>query len=201
MDKEWTTVAGKKKKEEKKPSGVEYITKKQSVKHNVSEGPHPLNDKWICLFHDVNNENWNISSYQQLIILDTIEDFLILCNNIKNINNGMYYLMRQGFPPIWDHEKNIDGGGWTFRVDKKLAHEFWEKLACYCIGETICKDPENIIGISISPKVRFVTIRIWTKNCEKNATEFSNIKKETENESIAINFENARFTPNREASK
>jgi len=177
------------------------ITKKSIAKVETSEGPHYLNDYWVCWFHELNDENWNLSSYQQLFVFNTIEDFWVLCNNVKNINNGMYYLMRQGYPPIWDHEKNINGGGWTFKVDKKLAHDFWEKLACYCIGETLCKHPDNIIGVSISPKVRFVTIRIWTKNDDKNAIEFTDISRDSENESIAINFENARFTPNREAAK
>jgi hypothetical protein len=200
MEDSWTTVSCKKKKDEKK-SGIEFITKKVTTKIDSPSGPHPLNDQWTCWFHDVNNESWGLSSYKQLFSFDTIEDFWVLCNNIKNINNGMYYLMRHGYPPIWDHEKNIDGGGWTFKVDKKIAHEFWEKLACYCVGETLCTHPENIVGVSISPKVRFVTIRLWTNMGTKNTTDFNEIKKDTENETIVINFENARFTPNREAAK
>lgn len=196
MDDDWTTVSVKKK---KLPS-VEVITKKPS-KVEVTDGPHPLADQWVCWFHDLNNENWSLASYQRLFTFETIEDFWIMCNNLKNTNNGMYYLMRNGYPPIWDHEQNIDGGGWTFKVDKKIAHDFWEKLACYCVGETLSTRPENVIGVSISPKVRFVTIRLWTKYGEKNASEFAEINQSSENESIGINFENARFTPNKEASK
>jgi hypothetical protein len=200
MEDDWTPVACKKKKQ----TTVEVITKKPQPKTELSEGPkgpHQLNDRWICWFHDLNDENWSMSSYKELLSFDTIEDFWIMCNNLKTANNGMYYIMRQGYPPIWDHEKNINGGGWTFKVDKKVAHEFWEKMACYCIGETLCKNSANIIGVSISPKIRFVTIRLWTNNCDKNPDEFANIKRETENESININFENARFTPNKEAAK
>jgi hypothetical protein len=107
--------------------------------------------------------------------------------------------MREGYPPIWDHEKNVKGGGWTFKIDKKFANEFWQKLSCFCVGETVSKHPENIVGISVSPKIRFVTIRLWTKNIDNNPAEFIEIKTQTENDSLTINFENARFTPNAEA--
>jgi hypothetical protein len=109
--------------------------------------------------------------------------------------------MRQGYPPIWDHEKNAEGGGWTFKIDKKYANEFWEKLSCFCVGEKASTRPENVIGVSISPKIRFVTIRLWTATNEKNAAEFDYIKTQTENDSMVINLENARFTPNREAMR
>jgi len=113
----------------------------------------------------------------------------------------MFYLMRQGYPPIWDHEKNINGGGWTFKIDKKLSFDFWEKLACYCIGETITQNPDNIIGVSISPKIRFVTIRLWTKDKIGNIPQFNKIKDETAHESIVIDFNQARFTANTDANK
>jgi hypothetical protein len=201
MEQNWTVVSGKKKKDEKKPHSVEYITKKTTPKTDVPEGPNPLNDQWVYWVHDINNEDWSLASYKQLFTFNTVEDFWILCNTTKNICNGMFYLMRQGYPPIWDHEKNIGGGGWTFKIDKKVAHDFWEKLACYCIGETISTNPDNIVGVSISPKVKFVTIRLWTKSSIKDATQFSKIKMETQNEAIVINFENARFTANTDANK
>lgn len=197
-DHDWTKVISKKKKDEKKPQYIEIINKKTSSK-DAADQVHLLNDTWVCWFHVLESDNWDISCYQDIIKFNTVEDFWILINNLNNVNNGLYYIMRQGYPPIWDHEANMNGGGWTFKIDKKFAQEFWVKLACFCVGETLSKHPDNIVGISISPKVRFVTFRIWTKNADKDPTEFDLVKQQTENDSLPINFENARFVPNSEA--
>ena len=125
----------------------------------------------------------------------------MLYNNLTNLYNGMYYLMRQNYPPIWDHPLTIGGAGWTFRVDKKHAPEFWEKISCYCVGETICENSENIKGISISPKVRNVTIRIWTDNLNTNPQQFEITKKETTGDQVVIDFTEARFQLNTDALK
>jgi len=195
---DWTTVSGKRKKDDKKPQCIEIINRKTPKATNAIQ-IHPLNDTWVCWFHNLNSDEWSLESYQKVFTFKTVEDFWILSNNLNNINNGMYYIMRENYPPIWDHEMNIEGGGWTFKIDKKFAQEFWVKLSCYCVGEVLSKNTSNIVGISLSPKIRFVTVRIWTKDTSKNPAEFNNIKIETENDSIPINFANARFTPNREA--
>ncbi len=161
---------------------------------------HPLNDQWVLWFHDMKNSNWTINGYEQIFQFDTIEDFWILYNGINDFTNGMYYLMRLGYPPIWDHEKNINGGAWTFKVDKRNLNKFWEELSCYCIGETICDESNSIVGISISPKIRFATVRVWTNNTTHSVNLFKNISQKTQNNSIAINFTEARFTINKEAT-
>lgn len=185
-DNEWTVVITKKKKEVGKSGKPEQI--------------HYLNDSWVFWYHDLKNDSWTLSSYEQLFTFNTVEDFWILYNNTTNINNGMFYLMRNGYPPLWDHEININGAGWTFKIDKKFAHDLWEKLSCYCVGETLSSHPSNIVGVSISPKVRFVTIRVWIKNIDKSSIEFENVRKAAEYDSIPIDFRTARFTPNREAA-
>lgn len=188
-------------KKKKEDTRTEIFIKKSQNQKDEGKQIHYLNDTWVLWFHDMNNEKWDLDSYVQLFTFNTVEDFWILYNSLNNLYNGMYYLMRKGYPPIWDHAKNVNGGGWTFRIDKKYAHEFWEKLSCFCVGETLSKTPTNIIGVSISPKMRNVTVRLWTKQAISDPSEFDNIKKETENDSLVINFENARFTPNREAMK
>lgn len=106
--------------------------------------------------------------------------------------------MRLGYPPIWDDPKNYDGGGWTFKVDKHNVRDYWETLACFCLGETCGHNPENIIGVSVSPKIRNATLRVWTKNKDNNPKIFDNIRHETHN---VLNFTEARFTANSDANK
>jgi hypothetical protein len=157
---------------------------------------HYLNDTWIIWFHDVNDMNWNIDSYVKLLEFNTVEDFWIFHNNIDDTYNGMYYLMRKNFPPIWEHEVNINGGGWTFRIDKKYAQDFFLKLSLFCIGENICSTPKNIVGVSISPKMSSATIRLWTNTINTHIKDFDEIKSETYNDSLRVDFNNARFTAN-----
>ena len=97
--------------------------------------PHVLNDTWVLWFHDLDNDKWTLDSYKQIFVFNTIEDFWIAMNSLTNVNNGMYYLMRQHHLPIWDHETNLRGGGWTFKISKDIVRTFWIKIACYCIGE------------------------------------------------------------------
>lgn len=194
----------------------DLTTKSHNIKKtNVNQNPqilikktikkptmnYQLNDTWVLWFHDLNNNSWTLDSYIKIFSFDTVGDFWILYNNLNNIYNGMYYLMREGYPPMWDHDKNINGAGWTYKVDKIYANEFWEKLSCFCIGETISTKSKDVIGISISPKIKYVSIRIWVNNCTKEISDFNYIKKETENDSFTIAIENARFTPNKDALK
>jgi hypothetical protein len=183
MNDEWTTVSVKKKKD------------KAVV---IPSEPHPLHDTWVFWFHDLVNNQWTLPTYTQLLVFNTVEDFLILHNNIKDINSGMFYLMRQGYPPIWDDPLNIKGGGWTFRVDKKDAYNFWVKLSSYCVGETISNTPDHVVGVSISPKMRNVTIRLWTKNVNRSVEQFERVSRLSSRE---IDFSAARFLPNTEANK
>lgn len=193
----------------------DLTTSRDIKKTNVNQNPqilikktikkptinYQLNDTWVLWFHDLNNNSWTFDSYIKIFSFDTVDDFWILYNNLNNIYNGMYYLMREGYPPMWDHDKNINGAGWTYKVDKIYANEFWEKLSCFCIGETISTKSKDVIGISISPKIKYVSIRIWVNNCTKEISDFNYIKKETANDSFTIAIENARFTPNKDAHK
>ncbi len=154
-----------------------------------------MNDTWVLWYHDALSNDWSLSGYEQLYSFDTIEDFWVLYDNLHDITNGMYYLMRRNVPPIWDVPENINGV-WTFRVDKKTLTSFWLDLSLFCIGETICNNPESIIGISFSPKVRFATVRIWTSQTDGKISQFNSMQTECRNSNIPIDFTRARFTLN-----
>ena len=161
---------------------------------------HQLNDTWILWFHDTKGNDWTINGYEKLFEFDTVEDFWILYNSLvrnkSDITSGMYYLMRHGYPPIWDDPKNVNGGGWTFKIDKRNVPQFWEDISCFCIGESICDDSENVVGLSVSPKIRFATVRVWTSDKDQSKDKFSAVYEHTKNSNIVIDFEHARFTPN-----
>lgn len=177
---------------------------KQSEKE-VDTGPHALTDSWDLWFYDMakmKDASWSACENEKLFSFSTVEDFWILYNNLTDLTNGMYYLMRVGYPPIWDDPSNINGGGWTFKIDKRNLAAFWKDLSCYCVGESLCAQSENIVGLSISPKVRNVTVRVWTKNTAQTCDLYDKLAKDTETSSVVINFRrDARFTSNAEAMR
>ena len=135
---------------------------------------HKLHDKWVLSFHDPEDNDWSVSSYKKLYEVDTIEKFWDLFDFIgtKYISNGMFFFMRDGIAPIWEDEKNEDGGCWSFKISKKDIYTAWIELSIALLGENITNNVNNskdITGISISPKKTFSIIKIWNCDSTKNS--------------------------------
>lgn len=47
------------------------------------------------------------------------------------------YLFKQGFRPVWEDRRNINGGSWTFRMSKTLGPDFWTHIQLLAIGERL----------------------------------------------------------------
>lgn len=127
-----------------------------------------LNNRWNIWFHSINEKNWSIDSYQLITHIETYEDLIYLLKKIDNLNNGLYFIMKAGISPIYEDCQNINGGYWSFRVNKKNAYEMWISIIYHlCVKEYSEEEEElykNINGISISPKVNNSIIKIWNKN-------------------------------------
>ena len=94
----------------------------------------------------------------------------------------MFFLMRKDIFPQWEDESNINGGYWSYKIGKNVAEKAWYDLACACIGECLTKNPDdmyNINGISYSPKINNVIIKILNRHCDKN--EASQLTEKIEN--------------------
>lgn len=147
---------------------------------------HKLNNGWVFWYHlpHSKNSDWSIKGYETLndadgktLIIDTVEKFWKVYNILPTLANSsdenLWFLMREGIPPIWEHDINKEGGAFKFKIRKTDADNVWFELSLYLIGENLCideKDAELISGISISPKRSdHVTIRVW--NLDANQTE------------------------------
>ena len=51
-----------------------------------------------------------------------------MLNKIKNINCGMFFLMKENIKPIYEDKKNINGGYWSMRITKKDSDILLEKI-------------------------------------------------------------------------
>lgn len=45
------------------------------------------------------------------------------------------YLFKEGFKPIWEDRRNLNGGSWTFRIPKNHGRVVWEQVQMLAIGE------------------------------------------------------------------
>lgn len=122
---------------------------------------YKLDDCWTLWYHELNNDNWTIGGYQELVDIETVDEFWKLYNTINDFSTGMFFLMRKGCLPIWESYKTKIHFV-KYRTGKKFYMTQWMDLCKAAIGETITTKSKNTVGISISPKFKNMIIRIWT---------------------------------------
>ena len=50
------------------------------------------------------------------------------------VENSMLFLMKDNVEPLWEHENNINGGCWSFKISKGNLKNSWEELSVKLIG-------------------------------------------------------------------
>jgi len=131
---------------------------------------HYLNSEWTIWSHLSNDTDWSLNSYKNITTINNVESILTLYENLPEniIKYCMLFIMRKGINPIWEDEKNRNGGCFSYKINNKYVTEIWKDLSYALIGETITKNDSfnnNINGITISPKKNFCIIKIWISNC------------------------------------
>ena len=138
----------------------------------------PLQNTWVIWYHDQGND-WSINGFKKLYEIKTIENFWEIYLKLNNyiMLKGMFFLMKKGIEPRWETEPNINGGSWSYKINKNEAFISWLYLSIYLCGENLIRDNsidnENtdiINGLSISPKKNFCIIKIWNNNSKYNQT-------------------------------
>ena len=97
-------------------------------------------------------------------------------NLLKNhLQNGMFFIMRDGIFPTWEDPDNREGCCISFKISGSVLREEWNFIINRILTEDILKDRdkyENINGISIAPKKEFNILKIWLRNHNENYDEF-----------------------------
>ncbi len=121
---------------------------------------------WTLFYHDPNNESYVVESYIPLITFHTVEELgaVIKLMKPKHVLNGMFFLMREGIEPIWESIDNRNGGAWSIRVFADNVYNVFMDIMMRTVGETLCRDPVDITGITLSPKRGACIIKIWTRD-------------------------------------
>jgi hypothetical protein len=125
-----------------------------------------INNSWSLWIHELNNKNWDNKSYKKIFDCENLYDYNILKETIKtqNLQNCMYFFMREDIIPMWEDPENRNGCCISFKVPLKDIKSEWDKLLLKIISEDIhinIDDFNKLNGISISPKKEFNIIKLW----------------------------------------
>ena len=139
-----------------------------------------LQNKWILWNHGLNDKSWSNDSYKNIFEYNNLYDLKIYFDNLDllQLQNSMYFIMRDGIFPTWEDINNCNGCCASFKVSSNDILNTWKLLLQNILCENIHKNIQkynNINGISISPKKEFNIIKIWFKSKIKNIDDYLNI--------------------------
>ena len=138
---------------------------------------YPLNTKWILWYHSINDTKWNKSSYKDLFEINNLYELKCINDVISKLHlqNGMFFIMRDGIFPTWEDPDNRNGCCISFKIPGNILHDQWNFILNRTLTEDILKDKEsheNINGISIAPKKEFNICKLWLREHNENYTEY-----------------------------
>ncbi|KAH8891349.1 translation initiation factor eIF4e [Thozetella sp. PMI_491] len=105
--------------------------------------------------------------------IESVQDFWRYNNNTPVDQIKMresIYLFKQGFKPIWEDRRNINGGSWTFRVPKSIGPDVWTRVQLLAIGEklqSVLEEGDQICGVGLSVRFNSHLISIWHRESSK----------------------------------
>lgn len=126
-----------------------------------------LKNKYKVWFHDANDSNFDIMSFDLISEINTIKDYLVinevLKTNYKMLLNGMFFIMKNDINPLWTDEANKNGGCISWKIDKNNSLEYWINFLLLFITDNLPYELNryNITGISINPKKNCNIFKLW----------------------------------------
>ena len=132
---------------------------------------HKLKYKWNLWAHLPQDPDWSVKSYKKIYQFKNVEETIAITESLPEglIKNCMLFVMRDGVTPMWEDQKNRNGGCFSYKVSNKNVYEVWRDLTYVLIGESISSNVvfvNSVTGITISPKKNFCIVKIWMTNCD-----------------------------------
>ena len=119
---------------------------------------------WTLYWHSSEGRDWSLPSFKSFGKMTTWREFYTVAQSlgIDSLSDGMFFLMRDPIPPLWENHQNVYGGAYSFRILKRDAGEAFLTYATAAMIRTVMNDEGNIInGLSISPKKTHNIIKVW----------------------------------------
>ena len=119
---------------------------------------------WTLYFHSTEETKWTLNTFISLGSMKTWQQFWIIMDTLKtdSFSDGMFFLMRDGYRPLWDAPENDKGGAWSKKVDAHDTHTVLIDCMVHCMANTLLKQHnESVVGVTVSPKGHFHIIKVW----------------------------------------
>lgn len=162
---------------------------------------HSLNESWTMWydFQDkkcMNADNW-IDSLQEIGEASDVEKFWSIVREIGDVAifpiASNVHFFRKGISPMWEDEKNNDGGKWVLEIpagSSGIASGLWLNTLLFCISESVMVRSSAgitrnfiiseatvdtslkgvICGAVLSPRKNYTRISIWTSIKDRRVT-------------------------------
>jgi len=124
---------------------------------------------WTIYFHSPEETKWTLNTFVSLGSMKTWSQFWSIMELLKpeSFSDGMFFLMRDPAPPLWESHHHIRGGCYSFRCPKKDAPDVYLTYIIASMLNGLSHDTNNKInGISISPKRGFNIIKVWNSDAQ-----------------------------------
>ena len=124
---------------------------------------------WTLYFHSPEETKWTLNTFINLGSMKNWHDFWTIIEALKpeSLSDGMFFMMRDPSPPLWESSQNIRGGCYSFRYPKKDAHDIYLDYIIATMIGSITNPNNRINGITISPKRGFNIIKLWNTDAQK----------------------------------
>ena len=139
-----------------------------AMKSQVLEEELKLRHRWVLWYHRFDDPSWDIKSYRQVFAFGTVTDFWRMQNSLPTVFVGMFFVMKEGILPMYEDDRNLNGGIWSFRVHRRRLQETWNDILLSLIGSTIYPDAEVVNGVSINPNTSVV--KVWLQHCPEDSS-------------------------------
>ena len=151
-------------------TGSDFNTDSKEDVISTNSVLHELSDAWILWAHLPHDTDWSLKSYMKIYEFNTVEQAITITETLPPVlvTNCMLFLMRKGISPIWEDERNRNGGCFSYKIPNKDVPDAWKQLSYSLVGETMSDNNKllsHINGITISPKKNFCIIKVWLANC------------------------------------
>jgi len=149
----------------------------ESINYGDIGNEKKLNSYWTVWVHRLNCNDWTISGYQKIYVINSIGSFWRFFNNFQLINTytNQIFIMREEIAPIWEDVNNKFGGICSIKIDSiqrgmktDLSTESFATICMLIMNETFVQNNKNINGISYSVKKRASLVKIWTKTYDES---------------------------------
>ncbi len=130
---------------------------------------------WTLYFHSHKEKRWTLETFQKIATVTTLQDVLGIFKELgEKCKAGMFFWMRDPYPPLWENYHHIRGGSYSVRGSQENGIDIYKKYVLASMFNLAATDSNDmILGVTISPKVvgtgpsartAFYIIKIWNRD-------------------------------------